>query len=49
MCDVVGYLLAFHLTMSQWFLGRRQKTEAVALPGAYQRILDHDLKEAEII
>ena len=37
------------LSPAQWFLGRRQKTEAAALPGAYQRISDHDLKEAEII
>ena len=37
------------LSPAQWFLGRRQKTEAAALPEAYQRISDQDLKEAEII
>jgi len=37
------------LSPAQWFLGRRQKTQAAALPEAYQRISDHDFKEAEII
>ena len=37
------------LSPAQWFLGRRQRTEAAALPEAYQRISDRDLKEAEII
>ena len=37
------------LSPAQWFLGRRQKTQAAALPEAYQRISDRDLKEAEII
>ena len=37
------------LSPAQWFLGRRQKTQAVALPEAYQRISDHDLREAEIL
>ena len=37
------------LSPAQWFLGRRQKTQAAALPEAYQRISDNDLREAEII
>ena len=37
------------LSPAQWFLGRRQKTQVAALPEAYRRISDHDLREAEII
>ena len=37
------------LSPAQYFLGRRQKTEAVALPVAYQRISDREIKEAEIL
>ena len=37
------------LSPAQWFLGRRQKTDAAALPQAYERISDKTLYEAEIL
>ena len=37
------------LSPAQWFLGRRQKTEAAALPDAYKRIPNETLEEAEIL
>ena len=35
------------LSPAQWFFGRRQRTEAVALPSAYDRINDSEISEHE--
>ena len=37
------------LSPAQWFLGRRQKTQAIALPSAYERIPDEVLRNHEIL
>ena len=36
------------LSPSQWLFGRRQRTEAAALPNAYNRISDSDLATHEV-
>ena len=36
------------LSPAQWYFGRRQRTEAVAFPSAYERIPDHIVAEHEL-
>ena len=39
-------MTVFGFSPAQWALGRRQRTNFPALPGAYDRITDEDLKKA---
>ena len=36
-------------SLAQYFLGRRQRTEVVALPELFKRVLNENLEEAEAL